>query len=172
MNEKNFDNDEFQGNVSFLGNILDKTSSFIQHMDTQINIIIGISSAIFLYSSSQTILANHLVSPILSIFSAASIIIGLFAIHPPRFMRKKGQKESLIYNKKISDYSSSTEYSAKLSEVLGDIDKIREHYAREIYNMSSYYYRPKRKLYRWSRDVLLWGIILAAAAYILGPIIK
>jgi hypothetical protein len=171
MNDKNFDNDEFQGNVSFLGNILDKTSTSIHHMDSQINIIIGISSAIFLYSSAQTNTTNHLVFPILSIFSAISIIIGLFAIHPPRFMRKKGQAESLLYNKRISSYSSSKEYSERLGEVLGDITKIKEHYAREIYNMNSFYYRPKRKLYRWSRDVLLWGMILAAAAYILGPIL-
>lgn len=172
MEEKEIESKEFQGNISFLNSILIKTNSLIEHMDTQINIIVGVSSAIFIYSSSQTNSTNHWVFPILSTFSALSIIVGLFAVHPPRSMRKKGQRESIFYTKIISEHSSSDHYSEKIGDMLGDISKIKDQYTCEIYNMSSYYYQPKRRLYRWSRDALLCGIILAALAYILGPLIK
>ena len=37
-------------NVRILGFMLTKTDGFVRHLDTQINILMGISSAIFVFS--------------------------------------------------------------------------------------------------------------------------
>ncbi len=89
-----------------------------------------------------------------------SALVALFAVHPPRFMRKRGQKESLLYNKNISSFSSFKEYAQEIKKVTTDKDAMIEQYAIEIYNLARYYYNPKRKLFHLSRNILIIGFIL------------
>jgi hypothetical protein len=147
--------------IRFLSSIQEKTSSFVQHLDMQANVIIGISMAVFAVSFSRISAGDESVAPyILSVCSALSAIAGLYAVHPPKFMRKRGQSESLLYNKSITETKSAENYQKQLESVIGNSDEIVRQYALEIYNMAAYYYRPKRDLFKLSRNLFLIGIVL------------
>jgi hypothetical protein len=147
--------------VRFLSSVLEKTDAFARHIDSQVNILVGISSGIFIFSASK--MSQIDISPffVLTIFSGISVIMGLLAIHPPKSLRKRGQAESLFYNKKIISFSDSDAYFEELNKIVGDSDLIVREFSVEIFNASKYYYRPKRKLFVWSRNSLLLGIILS-----------
>ncbi len=168
MNNKekssNNSNCDFGCSLAFLNGVLRKTTSFVQHLDTQINILIGISLGIFIFSASRFPGENGDISLaflVLTIFSLLSTLVGLFAIHPPKWLRKRGQDESLMYNKKISNFSSSAEYGDELLNVMSSQEEIVRQYAVELYNISKYYYRPKRNLFHIARRVFLLGIAIS-----------
>lgn len=153
--------------AKFLEELVEKSYQFVLHLDTQTNILVGVSSAIFLFSISRFLeVTQDLTFLILAVFSAISALVGLFAIHPPRFMRKRGQEESLMYHKHIVGFRSPKEYAQKLLKVIGDKKLVTEEFATEIYNVSKYYYRPKRKLFHLARNLLLLGILASAAAFV------
>lgn len=161
--------EDLGGNVRFLGNILDKVISATQHIDTQINMLLGIGSAVFVFSASQLKSENSIIFSIIGLFSALSVVIGLISIHPPNFLRIKNKNEtinSLFSNKKISSFNSSTEYAEGLENILGDQKKITEQYAGAAFNMVINYYRPKRDLYTLSRNIFMTGIILATILFL------
>jgi len=152
----------FGSSIYFLVSTLGRADSFSQHVDTQSNILIGVSTAIFAFAATK--FGAHrefLFFDILGFFSALSAIFALLATHPPKFVRKKGQAESLMYNKKIVEFSSPAKYEHELSGIMATKEKITQQYATEIYNMYKYYYRPKRELYKISRNTLLLGIFLS-----------
>jgi hypothetical protein len=156
-----------ESTAQFLEGIVQKHYSFSQHLDNQVNILVGVSTAIFLFSLSR-FLSNGGEIPflILAISSGVTLFIGLFAIHPPAFMRKRGQEESISYNKAISAHVSSKEYWAKLRIVIDDKEEIIKQYATEIYNVSKFYYRPKRRLFHAARNVLVFGILATFVAFL------
>jgi len=151
------------GLVRFLTGIMQKASDFVRHLDSQANILISISSAIFLFSISRLYEQGISYIPLvlLAFFAALSALVGLCAIHPPRFMRKQNQKESIMYGKAVSGFSSADAYQDALRDVLQDREKVLEQYATEIYNMHKYYYRPKRQLFNIARNLLLSGVLLS-----------
>lgn len=147
--------------IRFLASIQDKASRFVQHLDMQINVIIGISMAVFAFSVSRISGGDSSAALyILNACSALSAITGLYAIHPPKFMRKRGQSESLLYNKTITEAKSAENYRQQLEKVVGMPDEILRQYALEIFNMATYYYRPKRDLFKLARNLFLAGIVL------------
>ena len=157
--------------VRFLNAFLDKSTRIVQHLDAQINILIGISSAIFLFSASKFLQPNQEISLLFLIITLAaglSAFVALFAIHPPRFMRKRGQKESLLYNKNISGLNSFKEYAQALKELTTDKDAMIEQYSIEIYNLAKYYYGPKRRLFHLSRNILIIGIVFFIIAILIN----
>ena len=153
--------------VRFQASILEKTDAFVRHIDAQVNILVGLSSAIFLLSVREVDLSD-LSSLTLVIFSGLAVIIALFAVHPPKFMRKQHQSESLFYNKKITSFPNAQDYADAVNKLVGDSDAIVREYSGEIYNSYKYYYRPKRKLFVWSRNSLLLGVILSYLLLFLG----
>jgi len=146
----------------FLGSILQKITSITSQIDTQINIAIAISSAIFVFSATNLYdsARNPLYLLVLAGFSGMSTVFALLAIHPPSFMRKRGQAESIIYHKKIEEHFSPDDYADSLQQAIKDRQATLHEYAREIYNVSKYYYRPKRILFNYSRNLLIVGFIL------------
>jgi hypothetical protein len=157
-----------ESTAQFLEGIVQKHYSFSQHLDNQVNILVGVSTAIFLFSLSQ-FLDDNAGKPflVLAVTSGVTLFIGLFAIHPPAFMRKRGQEESISYNKKIASYTSSQDYWKELRNVIDDKEEIIRQYATEIYNVSKFYYRPKRKLFHVARTVLVVGILSTFASFLL-----
>ncbi|PIR45243.1 MAG: hypothetical protein COV10_00395 [Candidatus Vogelbacteria bacterium CG10_big_fil_rev_8_21_14_0_10_51_16] len=96
--------------ISLVDGILDKLLDITTHLDSQTNILVGISSGVFALSLGQLLKIGseqNLPLVVLAVFSAAAALVGLFAIHPPKAMRKRGQKESLLYQKHIASYASA-----------------------------------------------------------------
>ncbi|MBI5153107.1 MAG: hypothetical protein HZA36_01470 [Parcubacteria group bacterium] len=154
-------------NVRFLSAILEKTRSMVIHLDSQTNILIGISSAIFIFSAQRAQLSGeNVLFFVLTIFSVSAALVALLAIHPPKNMRKRGQGESLMFNKKIMAFSTPAEYEHALGIILGDQNAMLREFSVEIYNLSKYYYRPKRSLFNLSRNILLFGIALSSLMFI------
>ena len=67
----------------------------------------------------------------------------------------------MMYNKKIVEFPSHKEYNSAVQELIKDKEKIIEQYSLETFNIYKYYYRPKRRLFNISRDLLIVGAILA-----------
>ncbi|MBI4276650.1 hypothetical protein HY629_02300 [Candidatus Uhrbacteria bacterium] len=158
--------------LRFLNGLMEKMTRQVQHLDMQVNILIGLSSAIVVLSISRSGSAFTL-SPllILSTCSGASALVGLFAIHPPKFMRKRKQPESLLYNKTIMDFPSSSAYERELATIVGDQSAMTKQYAIEVYNLARFIYRPKRRLFKLSRNILLFGIVVSILFFLVQTII-
>ncbi len=149
--------------------ILARASDLTQHLDHQTNILIGLSTAIFVFTATGFD-PNDINIPmlIMALFSAGSSLLGLFAIHPPQFMRKRGQKESLLYNKKIASFKNGEEYAQALRAATKNGSMTFDQYAIEIYNVCRYAYRPKRRLFHAARRILFIGIALSLFAFMVA----
>jgi ABC-type transport system involved in cytochrome bd biosynthesis fused ATPase/permease subunit len=155
-----------------LNEILRKADEYSRHIDTQANIIIGISSALFLFSGTQIEKGeNEYFLFTLAVFSALSAFTGLMAIHPPEFMRKRGQKESLFYNRKVASFRSAEDYSPEMEKILETEESITREMTTEIYNLYKYYYRPKRNLFNVARNIFITGVFLSLVVFIFSRII-
>lgn len=168
---KNLDKTVLEDNSSllrFFDGIVNRAAAFVKHFDAQTNILIGIGVAVIGFSVSNISKDQSVLEfSILAIFGMSSVFCALYAIHPPKFMRKKGQQESLFYNKKICSFKSSKEYGESIKEMLSNKEMLIDNYSTEIYNIYKYFYRPKRKLFKISRDLLLSGILISFVVYIL-----
>lgn len=61
-------------------------------------------------------------------------------------------------NKNICSFASFKKYTEEIQKLTTDKDAMVEQYSIEIYNLAKYYYRPKRKLFHLSRNILLIGL--------------
>lgn len=164
---------DFLSVVEFLGGLVEKEVNFTHHLDSQTNILISISTALFLLSSSSFLGGNRDLSLlIISLFSGLSTLVGLLAVHPPRFMREHGQEESILFTKSISHFKSAKEFEEEVTRVVVDHEKIVSQYSLELYNLAKYYYRPKRTLFRWARNLLLLGIALGLFSFLIEILVK
>lgn len=153
--------------VEFLGDILEGARENAINIDHQINILIGFCVAIFLFAVSELKHnAYELSFLIMAVMAAVASLIALLAVHPPRFSRKRGQAESFIYNKEITSLRRGPEYVQKLRDILGHRGRVEEQYGLEIYNLYRYYYRPKRRMFHWARNMLLGGLGLSLVSFI------
>lgn len=151
--------------AKYLSTIIEKTMLMVQSLDTQINVTIGIASAAFAFASTQFLATHNISYLIASIFAALSAIASLLAVHPPTFFRKrvKGyeKKKNSLFAKSIAEYPSSTEYAVELLKTVRSRKNIMEQCAIDIYNISTYYYIPKRKLFRLSRNLFMTGVVIS-----------
>lgn len=167
----NIDNSHPLVTIELLNNLTNKLTVLAQHLDIKINILIGLSTASFVFFVSH--LQNIFNSPenipflIGTIFSAISSLTALFAIHPPLFMRKEGQYESIFYNNKIASYSNALELEKDINIVIKSQKNIVHEYSIEAYNLAKYYYKPKRKLFYLSRTLFMLGIVISLFSFII-----
>lgn len=162
--------------VLLLNAILQKISLYTQHLDIQSNMTIVLSSAVLIFSASKLSQQNASNLSwsllILCMFSAISAILGLFAINPPHFMRKKGQKESLFYHSAIAKYDSPEYYFENFYKMMKSEKEYIKEATKEIYNLSRFSYLPKRTLSDMARTVLIAGFILSFLAFVLHTFIR
>ena len=159
--------------VEFLKGVMEKEVSFTHHLDSQTHILIGISTALFFLSVAAFQEGKEELSlMIIGIFSALSTLAGLLAVHPPRFMRKYGQEESIMFSKNIAKYDSAQDYSKELLKVVTDHEKVIDQFGKELYNLAKYYYRPKRVLFRIARNLLFFGIALGLFSFLVEILTK
>lgn len=160
--------------ILFLSNLSDKIGDFTRHIDTQANILIAASTGVLVLAVSELTNSSHKFLPTLItliIFSAAADILGLLAIHPPKSMRKKKQRESLLYNKKIARFETADKYSEALETCCETPESMFKEFSLEIYNLARYYYRPKRKLFNYARSVFLAGIIVSMIVIVISAFV-
>lgn len=166
-------NADLESTVFYLSSILEKTVSFTQHLDTQINILLTICLAGLGFSVAGVGNGQYLISiTVLSISFSAAALVALFAIHPPRSYKKRPKVESLMYNKRIFSFSTSDVYERELGKTIGDTKKVVHQYATEIYNLQKYYYRPKRRLFTLSRNILMFGVLLTAIFFFVERLVS
>jgi len=166
MNTEKNKNENLEENIAFLDSVMDKATRIILHFDNQSNILIGISVAISAFAISN-IGTDKISFMTLAVFSIIATVVALYAVHPPRFMRKKGQEESLLYNRKIISYEYFSDYTKEILSIVDDRDAIITEYTKEIYNIYKYHYKPKRFLFKVSRNFLVAGILLFFILFIL-----
>ena len=161
--KKDYVETDLEAVVEFLDGLSNKIIERTRNLDAQSNVIIGLSTGIFLLAINEVMNSEHLhiTLSLVAFFSALSAIVALIAIRPPAWMVLKGQKQSLLYTQKIASFSSAKKYSRELIKILNCDEDIFHQYAIEIYNLSKYYYRPKRKLFAIARNIFLFGVIFS-----------
>jgi hypothetical protein len=161
--KKSFVDDDLQAAVTFLEGTSAKIIDSTRNVDSHSNVFLGLSMGIFALSINELITSSHMhmTLTVVAIFSGISSMVALLAIRPPRFLIKKGQEESLMYTRKIAEFKSYKEYADALREALTSDEKLFCQYAKEIYNLSRFYYIPKIKLFSLSRNVFLFGVLAA-----------
>jgi hypothetical protein len=160
---KSYVDDELQATVAFLSWLADKMIGSTRNVDAQANIVVGLSAGIFILAINELASTDkfHFTLIVVSIFSALSAIIALCAIRPLEFLMRKGHEESMFFSRTISGFSTAKEYSKELVKIFKSDDEIFHQYGIEIYNLAKYYYRPKRNLYAYSRNIFLLGSIVS-----------
>ena len=158
---------DFEEQQQFLLMGVQKARDLGNSIDQQINILVGISSAIFLYSISQYVAYHELAHLSLTLFMGLAMLLSIITIHPFRWMRRRGQKESVFYNRFVVKQESPVEYGKILDAVVVNRDALINEYATEVYNLYKYYYRPKRDLYLQTRNVFSLGIVLTIAIVVI-----
>ncbi|MEK7103345.1 MAG: hypothetical protein AAB870_03290 [Patescibacteria group bacterium] len=158
-----------EAEVAVLVQTLQKINDFCQQIDSQTNILIGLSLAIFVFASSTLQGGNiQLYSLVLAIFAAISALIGILVMHPPQFMRKNGGENSMMFIKTIARHTTAADYAQTLSKTLASREEIIRQFALETYNLSTNYYRPKRRLFNLAKDILFTGITLSLIIFIVS----
>ncbi len=156
-----------------VGEILDRIADVTQHLDHQINILIGISSALFLFvAAALEHDQGNIPLIIIGVFAAGSALGGLIAVHPPRYTRKHNQPESMLYNKRIASMPSAAAYTAEIKKICHDPDAIINEVSTEIYNLAKYYYRPKREIFHFARHLLFIGLALGLTVFLATNLVQ
>lgn len=171
---KSYVDEDLQATVGFLGWLADKITDSTRNVDAQANIVVGLSTGIFVLAVNEIATADrfHWTLTFAAIFSAVSAVIALLSIRPLAFMVKHGQEESMFFSRKISSFPNAKKYSEELIKILKTDDEIFHQYGIEIYNLSKYYYRPKRQLYALSRNIFLLGAIVSVVGIFLEMSLK
>lgn len=153
-----------------LNEVLQKVNGNTQHIDIQINNLVILSSALFAFSAQGFLTGDvktHLYLLVLALFSSTSAIAGLLALNPPNFMDKRGQHDSKLYVHGITNHKSPQNYHEAIKDMMSSKDKTVEQYALEIYNLSTFSYLPKRRLFNLSRNLLIIGFVFGVIMFIL-----
>lgn len=106
-----------------LNEILHKINGNTEHIDIQINNLVILSAALFAFSAQGFLLSNQMAHPyllILAFFSSLSAVVGLFALNPPDFLDKRGQKDSKLYTHGIATYKTPDDYHEAVKTMLAD----------------------------------------------------
>lgn len=156
-----------ESEIQLLEGILLRNHSYAKQLDTYANIMIALSSAIFIFSFSQLRIEQSLFWMILGLTTGLATILSLMMVRPPKTLRKRGQQESLMYSREIVSFTSPQEYKRAIDKVLASRDEIINQYSKEIYNLTKYYYLPKKLLFRIAKGVLTTGISISLILFLL-----
>lgn len=157
--------EEFQGKVGYLQGLTEKIIDSTRTIDNHANVMVGLNTAIFALVISMMLQVDHLrfVMSIVALFSFISAIAAIFAIRLPRIIaRNNNYQKSLFHAPRIAQFKSVDEFSNALLATMASDDDLLKEYAREAYNLSKYYYMPKRKMLTLSRYFFLFGAITSS----------
>ncbi|MEA3323054.1 MAG: DUF5706 domain-containing protein [Patescibacteria group bacterium] len=149
--------------MSFLNNLSEKIIDVTHTVDTHANIMIGINTAIFAFVVSKLFEVDTLriTMGIVAIFSACSALAAVSATRLPHFFSKTKHEKSILHAPRIAQFNSANEYAGALKKMTQSKDETFRQHALEVYNMSKYYYLPKRRMLAWSRYFFVFGVMLS-----------
>ena len=164
--------DDLQGKTGFLQGLTEKIIEATRAVDNHANVMVGINTALFALVITILFQVDHLkiTLGIIAIFSAASAIAAVFAIRLPHMLAHTRHPESVFYARHIASYPSADAYAAQLRAVIADDEALFLQYAREAYNLSTYYYIPKRRMLSWSRYLFVFGVVTSALFLVLEKV--
>jgi hypothetical protein len=159
QNEKVSDMD-----MNFLNNLSEKIIDVTHTVDTHANIMIGINTAIFAFVVSKLFEVDtlKLTLGVVAIFSAFSALFAVSATRLPHFFSKTKHKKSILHAPRIAQFDSAESYADELQKMTQSKDEVFNQHALEVYNMSKYYYLPKRRMLAWSRYFFIFGVMASA----------
>jgi len=105
-----------------------------------------------------------------AIFSAISGLLAVFATRVPRFFIKRKYDKSILHAKQIAKFESATKYSDELQKITQTKDELFRQHSLEAYNLSKYYYVPKRRILTLSRYVFILGVMTSGMFLLLEKI--
>ncbi len=164
--------DDLQGKAGFLQGLTEKIIEATRAVDNHANVMVGINTALFALVITILFQVEHMKATlgIIALFSAASAIAAAFAIRLPHLLANTCHPESLFYVRHIASYPSADAYATQLRAAITDDEVFFRHYAREMYNLSTYYYIPKRRMLTWSRYLFVFGVVASALFLVLEKV--
>lgn len=147
--------------LSFLEGLTKKVIDAAHTVDSHANVMVGINTGIFVLVISKLFEIDtlRLTMGVVAIFSAFSAIAAVFAIRLPRFFGHKEREKSILHTQRIAEFGSAESYADELQKMLGDDREIFRQHALEAYNLSRYYYIPKRRMLTYSRMLFIFGVM-------------
>ncbi len=155
--------------LSFLEGLSVKIIDAIHTVDNHANVMIGINTGVFIFVMTQLLAGEgfHFTLSVVAFFSVISVVCGLFAIRLPRFMGRVTRERSLLHTNRILEFGSAEAYADELQKMLVDDREIFRQHALEVYNLSKYYYTPKRKMLSYARLAFLCGVLASGVLLII-----
>jgi len=151
-----------QVTINFLEGLSNKIIDITHTVDSHANVMIGINTGIFVLVVSQLFKTDTLkiTMGVVAFFSMISAFCAMLAIRLPRFFTKRyPHEESLLHAPRISKFNSADIYAEELQKILANEDETFRQYSLEVYNLSKYYYLPKRRMLAWSRYFFVFGVM-------------
>lgn len=166
---------KFQGDFGsyersiFMSDLLSKQVEIRNMLDLRTNIMIGFDSALIFFLATN--FNSDWTKSIFFVAALAAVVVSMFfslmALKPSHFNTKKGQKESLFYHHEIES-NSPEQYRKQILETLADENKVYDTYILEIYNLTKYSNVPRKFYLNWSIRILLYGVFLSLALYLIS----
>lgn len=157
--------------IKFLSDALEKCLRIQACYEWRANIIIGISSLIFIYSLTNLFDTNERGTTgflIISFFCLVSLIFSLYSLKSPQFYKKIGLKESILQPSIIIRYSKDIA-AQKYKKLLSAPQNLIDEYILEIYNISASTIQFKKKLSRLATHTLVTGLVIGFILLIFLP---
>lgn len=147
--------------LSFLKDSLEKQLRVYHNYETRANYTIALSSGILVFAIAHLISKPIFTLGIYIIILTAfiSLILSLLTLKPPKFMRKKRQKESLFYHNNISDLSFE-DFNKKINKTIDSPKEIVKQYSMEIYNLATYSIGPRKIFSSYTTPILTVGLTI------------
>lgn len=166
--------EEFQGKVGYLQGLTEKIIDSTRTIDNHANVMVGLNTAVFALVISMLFEAEHLqlTMAVIAMFSVMSAVSAVFAIRLPHvIITKKKHHKSLFHARRIAEYDCAETYAKALHKVMHDEESLFVEYAREAYNLSRYYYMPKRRMLTWSRYFFIFGVVMSSVVLMVERIL-
>lgn len=147
--------------ISFLEGLTKKIIDATHTVDGHANVMVGINTGIFILVVSKLFEIDTLriTMGIVAIFSFVSAIFAILAIRLPRVFVQNKREESILHANRIAEFGSAESYADELHKMLQSDREVFRQHALEAYNLSRYYYVPKRRMLTWSRYFFVFGVM-------------
>lgn len=146
--------------IRFLTDILRKQMDLRNQIESRANVALGFSAASLAFVLNNLMPKGITLSAIIiTSASMLSILSGLLALKPPKFLSRKAQEQSVFYHTAITNNSEKS-YLEQIKEICHSEDEVIKQYTLEVYNLTQYSIRFKKFFANLSIQILVIGLIL------------